>query len=87
MMNNLYLNKTFWTTTTLLTLVAALYGFFNNGIYSGLMPKAFIAAQFSQDLLTIIICIFLFYLIRTANERSLAKLIIIVGILGSILYL
>ena len=76
MINNLKNNKILWGVTTLLTFIAAIYGLIDNNIYSGLFPLKFIAAQFSQDWLTIAVCIFLGYLILATKPDSIKRPII-----------
>jgi hypothetical protein len=87
MINNLKNNKILWGVTTLLTFFAAIYGLIDNNIYSGLFPLKFIAAQFSQDWLTIAVCIFLGYLILSTKPDSIKRPVIIIGIMGSLAYL
>jgi hypothetical protein len=87
MINNLKYNKILWGVTTLLAFIAAVYGLIDNSIYSGLFPLKFIAAQFSQDWLTIVVCIFLGYLILSIKSDSIKRPVIIIGIMGSLAYL
>ncbi len=87
MINNLKNNKILWGVTTLLTFFAAIYGLIDNNIYSGLFPLKFIAAQFSQDWLTIAVCLFLGYLILSTKPDSIKRPVIIIGIMGSLAYL
>ncbi|MCX5780480.1 MAG: hypothetical protein NTV45_06610 [Firmicutes bacterium] len=68
-------------------MIAAVYGLLNNGIYRNLMPAGFVAAQYSQDILTIIVCALLLFLIQCTTEKSFKEPIIIIGILGSLAYL
>jgi hypothetical protein len=86
-MKNLRLNKILWGTVTLLALVASIYGLIDGSIYTGLFPLAFIAAQFSQDILTIIVCLILAALIFTTPENDLKRPTIIIGMIGSLAYL
>lgn len=76
-----------WLITTGLAMTAAIYGLFNNRIYLGLMPAGFVAAQFSQDILTIVVGVIMLYLILRTNKKSIKEPIIILGILGSLAYL
>jgi hypothetical protein len=87
MIKNLNLNKVLWGITTLLAMFAAIYGLMDNRIYSGLFPNKFIAAQFSQDWLTILVCLLLAYLIFTTRASSIKKPLIILGIMGAFAYL
>jgi hypothetical protein len=87
MIHNLKLNKVLWGVTTLLAFFAAVYGLINNSIYFDLFPLNFIAAQLPQDWLTILVCIFLTWLIITTKEDSIKRPIIILGIMGALAYL
>lgn len=86
-MRNLKLNKILWSTVTLLALVASVYGLINPSIYFGLFPLNFVAAQFSQDILTIVVCIILAYLILTTQQNDIKRPTVIIGIMGSLAYL
>lgn len=81
------MNKVFWLIAAGLALLASVYGLLNNGIYRHLMPAGFIAAQYSQDILTIMVCALLLVLIYRTTEQSFKEPIIIIGILGSLAYL
>jgi len=87
MIKNLPMNKVLWLATAGLTLAASVYGLCNNHIYQNLMPPGFVAAQYSQDLLTILVCGLLVYLVARTREESFQEPIIIIGILGAIAYL
>jgi hypothetical protein len=87
MINNLRMNKILWLIAACLTLLASDYGLLNNGIYRNLIPAGFVAAQYSQDILTIIVCALLFFLIQRTTEKSYKEPIMIIGILGSLAYL
>ncbi len=87
MIKNLKQNKIIWSLITLLTFIAALTGILDNGIYTGLFPLKYIAAQLSQDWLTIGVCVLLTYLIATTRQNDTKKPIIIIGIIGSLAYL
>lgn len=86
-MKNLKLNKILWSATTLLALVASTYGLFNNDIYQNLMPIGFVAAQYTQDILTILVCFLLGFLIFRTTEKNYKESIIIIGIISSLAYL
>ena len=87
MVHNLKLAKIFWTITTAFTFLAALGGVLFNGIYVGLFPADFLPGAFPQDVLTILVCIFLFVLIATTRESDIKKQVVILGLLGSFFYL
>jgi hypothetical protein len=87
MINNLKLNKTLWGVTTALAFLAAVYGLINNSIYFDLFPLKYVAAQYPQDWLTILVCLLLTYLIVTTKPDSIKRAIIIMGIMGALAYL
>lgn len=87
MIANLKLSKLFWNMTTLLTLLAALAGIAFEGIYTNVFPENFLPGAFAQDVLTVLVCLFLFWLIATTQQNDIKKQIIIVGLLGSFFYL
>ena len=87
MVHNLKLARVFWTITTGLTFLAALGGVLFKGIYVNLFPTDFLPGAFPQDVLTILVCGFLFILIATTGEKDVKKQVIILGLLGSFFYL
>jgi hypothetical protein len=87
MVGNLRMNKVLWSIAACLALFVSVYGLLNNGIYRNLMPDGFVAAQYSQDILTIIVCALLFFLIHRTTEKSYKEPLIIIGILGALAYL
>ena len=87
MVHNLKLAKIFWTITTMLAFLAALGGVLFKGIYIDLFPADFLPGAFPQDVLTILVCIFLFILIARAKENDVKSQVIILGLLGSFFYL
>lgn len=87
MVRNLKLAKIFWIITTTLTFLAALGGVLFRDIYVNLFPEDFLPGAFPQDVLTILVCLFLFVLIATTREGDVRKQVIILGLLGSFFYL
>jgi hypothetical protein len=87
MIHNLRLAKVFWTITTAFAFLAALAGVLFRGIYVGLFQADFLPGAFPQDVLTILVCAFLFVLIATTKEHDVRRQIIIIGLLGSLFYL
>ncbi len=87
MVSNLKSAKIFWSVTTLLTLLAASAGVLFKGIYANLFLTDFLPGAFSQDVLTILVCLFLFWLIAVTKQNDIKKQVIIVGLLGSFFYL
>jgi hypothetical protein len=87
MVHNLKLAKIFWTITTAFAFLAALGGVLFKGIYVNLFPADFLPGAFPQDVLTILVCIFLFVLIASTKENDVKMQIVIIGLLGSLFYL
>lgn len=87
MVSNLRLGKIFWSIATASAFLAALAGVSFKGIYEGLFAKDFLPGAFSQDVLTILVCLFLFFLIATTKQDDVKKQVIIVGLLGGLFYL
>ena len=87
MIPNLKLAKTFWGITTLLAMLAAIVGIVFEGIYVNVFPEDFLPGAFPQDVLTILVCLFLFWLIAVTKQNDIKKQVIIVGLMGSFFYL
>jgi hypothetical protein len=56
-LENLRLNKMFWSITAAFALVAAVAGIVDRKMYDGLFPKDYLPGAFSQDLLTVLVCV------------------------------
>ena len=87
MVRNLKLAKEFWTITTGFAFLAALAGVSFKGIYDDLFTPDFLPGAFPQDVLTILVCIFLFVLIAITKENDVKVQVVILGLLGSFFYL
>lgn len=87
MIHNLKLAKILWTITAACAFVAALGGVLFKGIYVDLFTPDFLPGAFPQDVLTILICLFVFVLISITWENHVKKQVIIIGLLGSWFYL
>jgi hypothetical protein len=87
MINNLKLAKIFWSITTTFAFLAALGGVLFKGIYVNLFLKDFLPGAFPQDVLTILVCVFLFVLITITKQNDVKKQVVIIGLLGSLFYL
>ncbi|MEJ2045764.1 MAG: hypothetical protein P8X89_21105 [Reinekea sp.] len=87
MIHNLRLAKLFWTLTSFLALFAALGGVIFKDIYLNLYPEDFLSGALPQDVLTIMVCLLLFWLIRKTKENDVKLQVIILGLLGSFFYL
>jgi len=87
MIGNLLLNKIFWSITTTFAFFAALSGVVVKGLYLNLFPKDFLPGAFPQDVLTMIVCVFLYILIASTKQHDVKKQIVIIGLIGSFFYL
>lgn len=87
MTRNLRLSKVLWTLTTAFTLLAALGGVMFRDVYVGLFAADYLPGALPQDLLTVFLCVVLFFLIAKTGEADVKKQIVIVGLLGSFFYL
>jgi hypothetical protein len=87
MIHNLNLAKIFWIISTMFAFLAALGGILFKGIYANLFPEDFLPGAFPQDVLTILICIFLFIIIVRTKENDVKLQVVIIGLLGSFFYL
>jgi hypothetical protein len=70
-----------------LTFLAALGGVLFKGIYNNLFSADYLPGAFPQDVLTILVCIFLFILIARTKENDVKIQVVILGLLGSFFYL
>ena len=84
---DLKLAKIFWFVTAMFALIASLGGAIFRDIYNGLFPSEFLPGAFPQDVITILVSLSLFYLIKTTKQNDIKKQIIIIGLLGSLFYL
>lgn len=87
MIRNLRTIKLLWLIPTVLALAAAVYGLIDGSIYDGLLPKDFIAAQLPQDILTLVVCVVLLWLIVTSKKENIVKPLVVTGMIGSLAYL
>ena len=87
MIRNIKLAGIFWLVPTAFAFLAALAGVTVKGIYEGLFAPDYLPGALAQDILTIIVCLVLFFLIATTKENDLKKQVIIVGVLGAFFYL
>lgn len=87
MIRNLGLAKVFWAVTTVLAFVAALGGVLFRGIYVNVFAPDFLPGALPQDVLTILVCIFLFVLIATIKPDDIKRQVNVIGLLGSLFYL
>lgn len=87
MVPNLKFAKIFWYITTSFALVSAAAGVINKNIYNNLFPLEFLPGAFPQDLITVLLCLFMFWLTKTIKGNDTKKQIVMVGLLGSLFYL
>jgi hypothetical protein len=87
MVRNLKLAKIFWSITTAFAFLSALGGVLFRGIYVNLVPADFLPGAFPQDVLTILVCVFLFVLIGITRQNDVKKQVVVIGLLGSLFYL
>src|SRR5215467_13009041 len=86
MIRNLKWNKILWLITAALSLIAALVGEFDPGIYNKVVSSELLPGAFSQDVMTILASCTLFVLIGLTKEEDAKKQIVILGILGYLFY-
>lgn len=87
MLENLRTNKILWFVTIFLTLIAAIAGIIFPHIYNQVIAKQFLPGALPQDILTVCLCIFLFYLIVKIRKDSVKLQSLVIGIMGSFFYL
>jgi len=84
MIQNLGKNRILWVSVALLSLIAALLGVANPGLYSQVVSTELMPGVLSQDLMTIIASIVVLFLtVRIKEEDSIKQMVI----LGIIIYL
>lgn len=86
MIRNLVTNKILWLLTAVLSLIAALVGVFNPGIYTKVISTDIMPGVFGQDLMTIAASVIILFLMFRVKEGDSKKQIVILGILGYLLY-
>jgi hypothetical protein len=84
---NMKTAKLLWSITEILTLVAAIGGLLVKGIYDNLFQADFLPGAQAQDIITVLLSVFLIFLIYSTRENDIKKQVIIIGILGSQCYL
>lgn len=86
MMKNLALNKTLFLTTGLLSLVAAVTGVLDPGMYDPVVSARIMPGVFTQDLLVIVAALVMILLAILMQQDDYRKAIVIFGILGFLFY-
>lgn len=84
---NIRTARILWIITELLALMAAVGGVLVKGIYDNLFQADFLPGALAQDVITILLSVFLLLLIARTGENDLKKQIIIIGVIGSQCYL
>jgi hypothetical protein len=87
MIGDMRLPKALWAGTAVLAFLAALAGVLSRDIYIGLFPPDFLPGAFPQDVLTILVSIFLIVLAAITKGSDVKRQIVAVGLLGSLFYL
>lgn len=79
-------NKVLWRLTAVLSLITALVGVFNPGIYSKVVRTDLIPWVFGQDMMTIVASVIILLLTIRIKKEDSKKQIVILGILGYLFY-
>ena len=87
MVPNLRTAKWLWGFTELLAIIAAAGGLLVKGIYDNLFQADYLPGAVAQDVITLLLSVFLLFLIYATKENDFKKQIIIIGVLGSQCYL
>ena len=87
MVPNLKLARIFWNITATFALISALAGVINKNIYNNLFPIEFLPGAFPQDVITVLLCLFMYRLSSSIKQNDIKKQIVMVGLLGSLFYL
>ena len=87
MVRNIRLVRIFWGITAAFAFLSALAGILSRDIYSGVFAVEFLPGAFAQDVVTLLVSLVLFILIRGTWEGDFRKQIVIVGLIGSLFYL
>lgn len=86
MIRNLGKNRILWLLVALLSLIAALVGVSNPGIYGHVVSTKIMPGVLSQDLMTIVASIIVLFLIVRIKEKDSIKQMVILGIIGYLFY-
>ena len=86
MIKNLALNKTLFLTTGMLSLVAAVMGVLDPGMYDPVVSARIMPGVFTQDLLVIVASLIMILLAALMQQDDYRKAIVILGILGFLFY-
>ena len=85
-MKNLALNKTFFLITGALSLVAAVMGVLDPGMYDPVVSARIMPGVFTQDLLVIVAALIMIFLTISMKQDDYRKAIVIYGVLGFLFY-
>jgi len=80
MIQNLGKNRILWVSVALLSLIAALLGVANPGLYRQVVSTELMPGVLSQDLITIVASIVVLFLTVRIKEEDSIKQIVILGI-------
>jgi hypothetical protein len=87
MVANLKTAKLLWSITEFLALVVSIGGLLIKGIYENLFQADYLPGAVAQDLITVVLSLFLLVLIYFTKQNDVKKQVIIVGVIGSQWYL
>jgi hypothetical protein len=87
MIPNLKTAKILWGALETLAMIAALGGILIKGLYDNLFQADYLPGAVAQDIITILLSLFVIFLIATTKEDSVKKQVIVIGIISSQCYL
>lgn len=87
MVPNLKLARIFWNITATLAVISALTGIINKNIYNNLFPPEYLPGAFPQDVITVLLFLFIYWLSNSIKQNNIKKQIVMAGLLGSLFYL
>jgi hypothetical protein len=86
MINNLKTNKTLWFIVAALSLIAALIGVFSQAVYSTVLRPDLLPGTISQDLISILAALALFFLSLKMDDSDAKKQIVVISLLAYLFY-
>jgi hypothetical protein len=86
MIKNLRTNKTLWFTIAVLGLIASIVGILYQGIYDDVVDFEIMSGIFSQDIVTILVCVIVLFLTLRMKEDNTKKQIVVLGIIIHLFY-
>ena len=86
MINNLEKNRKLWLLVSVLSLVAAFMGVFNQNIYRKVVSLEVLPGTISQDSITIIVGLVLLILSLKIREKDIKKQIVVISLVAYLFY-